>query len=46
MNFLTDDDRARVRASFGPNYERLAEVKAEWDSDNFFRTNQNVEPKR
>jgi FAD/FMN-containing dehydrogenase len=45
MNFLTDDEgRERVRAAYGDNYARLAEVKDEWDPDNLFRGNQNVEP--
>jgi FAD/FMN-containing dehydrogenase len=44
MNFLTVDEGDRIPAAYGDNYERLAEIKAEWDPDNFFRTNQNVEP--
>ena len=45
MNFLTDDESEdRVRASYGPNYDRLIEVKREWDSENLFRMNQNIEP--
>jgi len=43
MNFLTDDDD-RLRAAYGDNYDRLAEIKAEWDPENLFRSNQNVEP--
>jgi FAD/FMN-containing dehydrogenase len=35
-----------MRASFGPNYDRLAAIKAEWDADNLFRLNQNVRPMR
>ncbi|MFD1514325.1 FAD-binding oxidoreductase [Halomarina rubra] len=45
MNFLTDDEpSARVRAAYGDNYERLARVKARWDPENLFRSNQNVPP--
>lgn len=34
----------RVEAAFRDNFGRLAELKAEWDPDNLFRNNQNVEP--
>ena len=33
-----------MRAAFGPHYERLARVKAEWDPDNVFRATGNVRP--
>jgi FAD/FMN-containing dehydrogenase len=46
MNFLTDEaSDARVRAAYGDNYERLVDVKTEWDPENRFRMNQNVEPR-
>jgi len=45
VNYLDDDERAdAVRASYGPNYARLAEVKRVYDPDNVFRLNQNVQP--
>jgi FAD/FMN-containing dehydrogenase len=34
----------RVRASYGENYERLQRVKGEYDPDNVFHVNQNIEP--
>ncbi len=44
-NFLMDDEaEGRVQASFGANYPRLAAIKAKYDSDNFFRVNQNIVP--
>jgi FAD/FMN-containing dehydrogenase len=45
-NFIEPDEgNPRLRASFGPEkYERLAQLKREWDPDNLFRMNQNIEP--
>ena len=44
VNNQSDDDRDRVKAAYGTNYERLVEVKNEWDPTNLFSSNQNVEP--
>ena len=45
VNFMMDDEGdARVRASYGDNYERLARIKASYDPENFFRVNQNIRP--
>jgi len=44
VNFLTADEGDRVRAAYGPNYDRLAQVKRTYDPDNLFRTNQNIAP--
>ena len=44
VNFLTDDEGDRVRAAYGPNYNRLAQVKRKYDPDNLFRMNQNIKP--
>jgi len=35
-----------TRATFGENYDRLVEVKTEYDPENLFRLNQNIEPAR
>lgn len=43
-NYLDRDERERVRAAYGENYDRLVEVKNEWDPENVFRMNQNIEP--
>jgi FAD/FMN-containing dehydrogenase len=44
VNFLTSDETERVRAAYGPNYERLLEVKRRYDPGNLFRVNQNIRP--
>lgn len=45
LNYLDADDADdAVRASYGPNYARLAEVKRRYDPDNVFRLNHNIQP--
>jgi len=44
LNFIGDEGQDRIRAAFGPAYDRLAAVKAAWDPDNVFRGNQNIAP--
>ncbi|MBW2683345.1 MAG: BBE domain-containing protein [Deltaproteobacteria bacterium] len=34
----------RIQGAYGTNYDRLSEVKAKYDPDNFFSVNQNVRP--
>lgn len=44
-NFMMEEGQERVKASFRQNYERLQKIKAKYDPDNFFKVNQNIEPK-
>ncbi|KTG20243.1 FAD-binding oxidoreductase [Haloferax profundi] len=44
INFMMEEGDERIRATYGENYERLQQVKAKYDPDNFFHVNQNVEP--
>jgi FAD/FMN-containing dehydrogenase len=45
VNFLTAEETPeRIRDAYGKNWDRLAEVKAAWDPENFFRQNKNIPP--
>jgi len=44
VNYLADDDSARTREAYGPNYDRLVELKRRYDPENRFRLNQNIDP--
>ncbi|MDJ0334366.1 BBE domain-containing protein [Salinibacterium sp. G-O1] len=45
LNFIGDEGRARTIAGFGAdNYERLVAVKDQYDPDNVFHHNHNIEP--
>jgi FAD/FMN-containing dehydrogenase len=44
VNFLTEDEAARVAGSYGANYARLQAVKRQFDPGNLFRMNLNIEP--
>jgi FAD/FMN-containing dehydrogenase len=44
VNFMADDDGARVTANYSGHYQRLAEIKREYDPDNLFHLNQNIKP--
>jgi FAD/FMN-containing dehydrogenase len=44
VNYLADDDTARVQAAYGPCWDRLRQVKRTYDPENVFHLNQNVTP--
>jgi FAD/FMN-containing dehydrogenase len=46
LNFQTaDEDEERVRATYGPNFDRLVAAKATYDPENLFRRNRNIRPR-
>ncbi|GAC1368462.1 MAG: FAD-binding oxidoreductase [Pseudarthrobacter sp.] len=45
VNFLHNDEgEARIRAAYGNGYQRLAQIKADYDPHNIFSSNQNIKP--
>jgi hypothetical protein len=45
VNYLDHDESGDpAAAAYGPNYQRLQELKAKYDPSNFFRMNQNIRP--
>jgi FAD/FMN-containing dehydrogenase len=44
VNFNSELGQDRVRASYGTNYSRLAQIKAKYDPENTFHINHNIEP--
>jgi FAD/FMN-containing dehydrogenase len=46
LNFQTgDEDEERLRATYGPNFDRLVEAKETYDPENLFRRNRNIRPR-
>lgn len=43
-NYVSDEGEASARAAYGPNYDRLLELKNRYDPENLFRMNHNVQP--
>jgi FAD/FMN-containing dehydrogenase len=42
LNFQSEESADTIRAAFGANYPRLAEIKKKYDPTNFFSINQNI----
>jgi FAD/FMN-containing dehydrogenase len=39
-----DEGESQVKSAYRDNYQRLTQVKAKYDPDNFFHVNQNIKP--
>ena len=44
LNYLGDDQDGAIRSAYGPNYDRLVEVKRRYDPGNVFHLNHNIVP--
>jgi FAD/FMN-containing dehydrogenase len=44
LNYLGDDQDEAIGAAYGPNYDRLVEVKRRYDPENVFHLNHNIVP--
>jgi FAD/FMN-containing dehydrogenase len=44
INFMTEEEKDRVRAAYGAGYDKLVAAKKKYDPDNLFRLNQNIKP--
>lgn len=43
-NFMMEEGQHRIKASYKHNYERLVQIKNNYDPNNLFRVNQNIKP--
>jgi hypothetical protein len=44
INMMMDEGQDRVRAAYGQHYDRLVQIKGQYDPTNLFRVNQNIQP--
>jgi FAD/FMN-containing dehydrogenase len=44
VNYLGEEGTDRIKAAYGPKYEKLVAVKRKYDPNNLFRVNQNIQP--
>src|SRR6478672_9360049 len=45
VNFMSDDEQDRVPEAYQERWERMLAVKSHFDPKNFFRMNQNIQPR-
>jgi FAD/FMN-containing dehydrogenase len=41
---MTEEEGSRIREAYGPNYDRLVDIKKRYDPQNLFRYNHNIAP--
>ena len=41
---MTEEEGDRVAAAYSANYDRLTQIKRQYDPDNRFHLNQNIKP--
>ena len=44
VNFMTEEEGARVAPAYGANFARLVEIKKKYDPENILHLNQNIKP--
>lgn len=44
VNVLSEEGEKRIREAYGDHFDRLRRIKANWDPENVFSTNQNIKP--
>lgn len=45
LNFIMNEGQDRIKASYKDNYDRLTQIKRQYDPRNLFKVNQNILPK-
>jgi len=46
VNFMSGDEQDRVPEAYRERWDRMVEIKSHYDPNNFFRLNQNVQPRK
>jgi hypothetical protein len=41
---MTEEEENRVAKAYGPNYDRLVQIKKKYDPYNLLKFNQNIKP--